>query len=155
MDLLLDTNIVLIYGRENEIARQIESKYKLFAAENRIVVSIVTLGEINALVKKLGLGHLRKERMQAIIDNATTAGIHYSELIEAYGDIDDFSSGKIKVKVNKQRISATNMGKNDLWIAATAKAFDLTLVTTDKDFLHLSEGLIDVIYIDLDDWNLS
>ncbi|MET3125260.1 putative nucleic acid-binding protein [Arcicella rosea] len=30
------------------------------------------------------------------------------------------------------------MGKNDLWIAATASLLNLTLVTTDSDFDHLN-----------------
>ena len=40
------------------------------------------------------------------------------------------------------------MGKNDLWIAATAKATGATLLTTDKDFDHLYPGQINRIYID-------
>ena len=34
-------------------------------------------------------------------------------------------------------MSARNMGKNDLWIAATALYFDMVLHTTDNDFDHL------------------
>lgn len=30
MDLLLDTSIVVIYGRDNEISRHIEKEYNLF-----------------------------------------------------------------------------------------------------------------------------
>lgn len=39
-------------------------------------------------------------------------------------------------------MSARNMGKNDLWIAATASALDLTLLTTDRDFDHLHLPLL-------------
>jgi tRNA(fMet)-specific endonuclease VapC len=41
--------------------------------------------------------------------------------------------------------SARNMGKNDLWIAATAFLFGLTLVTTDHDFDHLHPDFIEVV----------
>ena len=34
------------------------------------------------------------------------------------------------------------MGKNDLWIAATASVFDLTLLTMDKDFEHLNKEFL-------------
>jgi tRNA(fMet)-specific endonuclease VapC len=44
------------------------------------------------------------------------------------------------------------MGKNDLWIAATASFFELTLVTTDKDFHHLRDGYLKVLYIPLEDF---
>lgn len=43
---------------------------------------------------------------------------------------------------------ARNMGKNDLWIAACAKAAGATLLTTDKDFSHLSAQLLEVEYVD-------
>ena len=38
------------------------------------------------------------------------------------------------------------MGKNDIWIAATASVFKLTLVTTDKDFDHLKDKYLDLEY---------
>lgn len=40
------------------------------------------------------------------------------------------------------------MGKNDLWIAACAKAAGATLLTTDNDFTHLIPGHLDVEVID-------
>ena len=46
------------------------------------------------------------------------------ELLAAYVEIDTFSNGK-------------SMGKNDLWIAATAHVTGANLVTLDKDFDHL------------------
>ena len=38
------------------------------------------------------------------------------------------------------------MGKNDLWIAATAASINATLVTSDKDFGHLDGVFLNVIY---------
>ncbi len=35
-----------------------------------------------------------------------------------------------------------NMGKNDLWIAATASVLNLELLTTDSDFDHLDGEFI-------------
>jgi len=40
------------------------------------------------------------------------------------------------------------MGKNDLWIAATASVLNAALVAIDHDFDHLSSVFLDVIYID-------
>jgi tRNA(fMet)-specific endonuclease VapC len=34
------------------------------------------------------------------------------------------------------------MGKNDLWIAATASLLNLKLVTTDRDFDHLETSFL-------------
>ena len=40
------------------------------------------------------------------------------------------------------------MGKNDIWIAATASVLDATLLTTDKDFDHLNNEFLNVIWLD-------
>jgi predicted nucleic acid-binding protein len=45
-------------------------------------------------------------------------------------------------------MSARNMGKNDLWIAATASVLKAKLLTTDRDFDHLDSEFLEVIYID-------
>jgi tRNA(fMet)-specific endonuclease VapC len=46
-------------------------------------------------------------------------------------------------------MTARSMGKNDLWIAATASVLKLPLLTTDKDFLHLDSLYLDLKFIDL------
>jgi predicted nucleic acid-binding protein len=40
--------------------------------------------------------------------------------------------------------SAIIMGKNDIWIAATAKVADATLLSIDNDFNHLNKTFIKV-----------
>jgi len=40
------------------------------------------------------------------------------------------------------------MGKNDLWIAATARTTGATLLTTDKDFDHFDPALLPQEWID-------
>ena len=52
--------------------------------------------------------------------------------------LDAYSQGKLSMRPLPAGMSARNMGKNDLWIAATALYFDVELHTTDKDFDHLS-----------------
>jgi tRNA(fMet)-specific endonuclease VapC len=46
-------------------------------------------------------------------------------------------------------MTARSMGKNDLWIAATASVLGLTLLTSDKDFHHLDGIYFDIAFIDL------
>ncbi len=41
--------------------------------------------------------------------------------------------------------SAITMGKNDLWMAATAKVADAKLLTIDSDFDYLYDKFIQVI----------
>lgn len=46
-------------------------------------------------------------------------------------------------------MTSRNMGKNDLWIAATASVLHLKFFTTDRDFDHLAHDFIDLERIDL------
>lgn len=66
----------------------------------------------------------------------------------SFSEIDAFSQGKHGVKKLPNGMSSRNMGKNDLWIAASASVLNAVLLTTDKDFDHLDEEFLEVIYID-------
>ncbi len=57
-------------------------------------------------------------------------------MISAYVEIDDYSRRHGRV-----------MGKNDVWIAATARVTEATILTTDKDFDHLHPHLITREYV--------
>ncbi|WP_460996132.1 PIN domain-containing protein [Spirosoma harenae] len=59
-----------------------------------------------------------------------------SKLIRYYAEIDSFSQGKLVGYA--LGTSARNMGKNDIWIAATALYLDMELHTSDNDFDHLT-----------------
>jgi len=152
MNYLLDTNIIIIYGRDSDISRKIEKRYNLFNAQNSLAVSIVTLGEIDAFIKKVGIGENRKNKIEVLLSSLAKVRINSKEIISKYGDIDAFSQGKLK---REQNFSSRNMGKNDLWIAATASVYGLTLLTTDKDFDHLKDDYINLEYIDIEDYKVG
>lgn len=144
---LLDTNMIIIYSRENDFARKIEKHYQLFSDNNDLFVSTVTLGELNAFIKNNNIGRKKRENISNMLAKTTRISIEHEEIIDKYGDIDAFSQGKLKIKGHE--FSARNMGKNDIWIAATASHFDLELITTDKDFSHLKDVFLDLEYIEL------
>ncbi len=148
MNYLLDTNIIIIYSRDSDIAEKIEEKYNFFSEQNTLAVSIVTLGELDSLIKQLNLGEKRRKKIELLLEDIAKVGLNSVELIQKYGDIDAFSQGKLKSK--QAPFSARNMGKNDLWIAATASTYNLTLVTTDKDFSHLKGTYLDLEIIDIE-----
>lgn len=72
------------------------------------------------------------------------------DLMAAYSFIDAYSKRKTEDANGKILSgSAIKMGKNDLWIAATAKVIDAPLITTDKDFLHLNQNILDLRFYEL------
>ena len=147
MNYLLDTNIVIIYSKSKDIARKIEADHRIFAEENKLSISIVSVAEINSIVHQFKIGDSRRRGIDKILTNTTRLDISYDKILEMYEEIDAYSQGKHRSI--KSNFSAINMGKNDLWIAATASAFEITLVTTDKDFNHLDGVFLDIKFIDL------
>ena len=90
----------------------------------------------------------KRQTIEPTLQKFLISDINVEEIIERYAEIDAFSEGKLKDKPLGS--SSRKMGKNDLWIAATASVLDLTLLTTDKDFDHLKDVYLDLAFIDLD-----
>lgn len=82
----------------------------------------------------------RLAALKKALNALVTIDINVAEVIDAYVEIDIYSQ--------QHSDGAKNMGKNDLWIAACAKATGAALLTTDKDFDHLNPDLLSVEYVD-------
>ncbi|MBK8702421.1 MAG: PIN domain-containing protein [Saprospiraceae bacterium] len=147
MNYLLDTNIVVTYLRNTEVTRRLEDQLNLLSGENNLVVSVVSLGEIRSIARRNNWGEKKLMQLENIVKGFLIADIHMKEIIEKYAEIDAYSQGKLKGEGTT--FSSRNMGKNDLWIAATASVFDLELLTTDKDFDHLNSKYLKMRVIDL------
>lgn len=137
---LLDTNVVLALLRGKALGAFIDSTFGLSTSKRRPAISVVTHGEVRALASRNGWAGAKLTALQKALDALVTVDINVTEVIDAYVEIDIYSQ--------QEAAGARNMGKNDLWIAACAKASGATLLTTDKDFDHLSPGLLTVTYID-------
>ena len=146
MRYLLDTNLIMIYSRRNQYSEEIERRFSLFNGSHQLHVSTIILGELNALIKKWNLGGAKVQHINSLLGYCEILGIDDQVMIDNYGDIDAYSQGK-----GESALLPRNMGKNDIWIAATALSYDLHLITTDKDFRHLGEFMIDLTYIDLEE----
>ena len=153
MNYLLDTNIIILYSRDSDISRRIEEEYQLFKTPNTLAVSVVTLGEIDAFIKKLGIGDKKRQKIDRLLNQLAKVKLNSKPIIERYGDIDAYSQGKLKDKTSS--FTARNMGKNDIWIAATASVYGLTLLTTDKDFDHLKDEFVQLEFINVEDFKIS
>lgn len=68
MNYLLDTNIIILYSRDSDISRRIENKYQLFDNSNTLAISVVTLGEMDAFIKKLGIGDKKRQKIENLLN---------------------------------------------------------------------------------------
>lgn len=147
MNYLLDTNIALIYIQASPMAKRLERDLHLLEDGNMLFISVVSVGEIESLMLQRKYGEKKRTAFKKLLERLTILDIHLEEVIGRYAELDAYSQGRHPSRPSA--FTARNMGKNDLWIAATASLFDITLVTTDRDFDHLSEAFLHLTYVDI------
>jgi tRNA(fMet)-specific endonuclease VapC len=134
---LLDTNILLHYVRQSKLQRQIEDTFQLLMTPTVPLISYVTEAEIRSLAQQLGWGATKMNQLGFLLSTFDIIPIDWSGILKSYVEIDTYSV-----------VTGKEMGKNDVWIAATARATSATLLTTDKDFDHLDPSFLSRIWID-------
>ena len=143
MRYVLDTNVLLYYAREGRTRDFIDITYGPFREENEPVISIATVAEIRSLSIRLNWGRRRSAAMESLIEDCFIVYISSEELVNAYVEIESFSTGHHPIY--PLHGSDVLLGKNDLWIAATAVVTQATLLTSDGDFDHLHENFFPVV----------
>jgi len=129
---LLDTNILVHCVRNNALGQRILATYGLLVLPDPPRISIVTHGELRSLAVQFGWGLPKVQIMETLLSRFVSVPLDRPGLIQAYADLDAYS-----------RTIGRRMGKNDLWIAATARATGAKLLTTDADFDHLHPAFLD------------
>ena len=133
---LFDTNILVHGVRRGAIWERIKAACDPLMTEPRPLVSVVTYGELPAFAEQNDWGEDKRDQMRFLLDYFKRLSIEDPDIWDAYTLIDTYS-----------RPRGVRMGKNDLWIAATAHVTGATLVTTDKDFDHLAGKFCTLIRI--------
>lgn len=134
---LLDTNLLVHNIRQDRLWQIVEARYGLLNSPDAPIISIITEGEIRALALQFAWGAAKQQKMEALLGYFVIIPLPFSQVVEAYAEIDDYS-----------RRNGVAMGKNDVWIAATAHITGERLLTTDKDFDHLHDVFLQRDWID-------
>lgn len=138
---ILDTNILLALVRGQALGQRIDEAYALSSATTRPIISIVTEAELRTLARVHSWGEQKLRTVSHLLENVTKVPVHVPEVMAAYVEIELVSRAHPR--------GARTLGKNDVWIAATARATGAVLMTTDADFDHLNPDVIRVIRISL------
>ena len=133
---LLDTNILLAWIRLGVLQAFLQATYQLDTISPPPIISIVTEAELRSLAIQNQWGTGKQHMLRTWLRRLIAVPIPYRNIVDAYVEIDNYS-----------RAQGRKMGKNDLWIAATARVENATLLTTDQDFGHLPQSLVKHIYI--------
>lgn len=110
--------------------------------EDEVATAIIVSGELIYMAEHSTRKAANLARVQAFlqdirvyfIDEETAAiyGAFKSELLRHFGPKD-------KARRSKARIEQVGVGENDLWIAAIALRYGLTIVSSDGDFGRMAE----------------
>ena len=120
---LLDTNILLAFIRLGLLGLYLDATYRLYTLQPSPLVSIVTEAELRALALKHNWGPEKMASLQRLLNPLQIVPLPFRNIVEAYATIDVFCERH-----------GYALGKNDIWIAATANVTGATLLTTDRDF---------------------
>lgn len=133
---LLDTNVLVHAARRTDTGLQILTDFDLLTRPVTPLISYVTLAELHVLARLWRWGEKKLQFIETVRMNLTVVPIERGPIMNAYVniDVDATQSGK-------------KLGKNDVWIAATALAAEAYLLTTDQDFVPLG-SLLDLVVID-------
>lgn len=123
--MIFDTNLVIKHVRTRALL------------PTRAVIPVIVAGELEAFALKSDWGYQKVKFLQHLLDAYPLADLN-REITQIYAEIDAYSQNKLSNRPLPTGLSARNMGKNDIWIAATAIYLDMELHTTDNDFDHLS-----------------
>ncbi len=144
MRVIYDTNILLQLLRNADSMERLQAKLGSQYLED--FISIVTVAEIRSLAIQFNWGSPRINKMTEVLSDLSILDINSPKIVDRYVEIDCYSKRKHPNLVSD--FSAIKMGKNDLWIAATASVHQCTLLTMDLDFNHLHDRFVDIVYFE-------
>ncbi|QNI31587.1 type II toxin-antitoxin system VapC family toxin [Alloacidobacterium dinghuense] len=136
---LLDTNILLALVRGKDLANYITQTYGLAEILKRPLISVVSHGELLAMAARQSWIEKKRESLNAVLASMITMDLNDPEILAGYVAVDQ---ANLKVKGGSRALS-----NNDMWIAATTRAANAVLLTSDKDFLHLHPNVCAVEYV--------
>lgn len=145
---VLDTSAIVHVLRNTVNGKALNSYLDEYPEDYSLLISVATVGELDSLKLQQKWSESRCLNLEKFLNDITIINIENADkaLIDNYAMLDAFSLRKIPDKSGDLKYgSAIGMGKNDLWIAATAVTMDATLITSDGDFDHLHDIFLKVI----------
>jgi predicted nucleic acid-binding protein len=134
---LLDTNILVHLVRGDAVWARVRARYQPLLIDPRPIISVVTAGEFRSLALQFNWKADKIDQLEFYLGYLKRVSIDDPDIIRAYSVID----------AHCQRIGQP-LGKNDVWIAATAAVTGARLLTTDKDFDRLDPLFLSRDWID-------
>lgn len=145
---LLDTNQCSQITNKNP---QILYKLTTLNQDDLLATSVIVCGELMYMAEKSTRKSENLLIVRSFLENITTISID-RKVFDTYASIKTKIFDKFAPKDKKQRrkYKLGNIGftDNDLWIAATGIAYNVTIISSDRDF----QRMLDVVEFPLESW---
>jgi tRNA(fMet)-specific endonuclease VapC len=102
-------------------------------AADEIRVTPVVLGELMAGFRRGTRRRVNEDQLRSFLSSPRVGVL----------PIDEDTAERYAAIVSSLRLAGEQLGTNDVWIAASAMQHGLTVVTTDADFLRISQVLVE------------
>lgn len=116
-----------------------------------VATCVIVRGELAFMVEKSDRREHNRRLLHSFLQDIRVYEVD-SETADIYGRLKvailDRYGPKEKAKRRRARVDKLGVSENDLWIAAIAKRFGLTVVSTDDDFQRIQEA----DSLDLETW---
>jgi len=123
--------------RNRDLGKRIDREFGLTSRPDRPLVSIVTVGEALTLGAIWAWGPAKLQALRTMLNEVVVIDLRQGDIVDRYAAVSAHC-----------RANGLALSDNDRWIAATAKAADAVLLTTDRDFDPLHPAYVDRIWID-------
>lgn len=135
---LLDTNhCSKIIGGDRNVIQKLQNN-----TNQGVGISAITRGELIFMVEKSEKVEENRHKFSPFLDNINTYFID-NNISDCYGQLKakilKHFGPKDKNQARKITIQKLGFSDNDLWIAATAISYKLTVVSADSDFVRIQE----------------
>lgn len=123
MAYLLDTGLLIHAIRNSNAFNKISTDLGLTTGGFNPVISIISQGELLGVSRKFDWGEKKLKKLGELLERVVIIPVDRESIAITYSELEHLNI--------KQGI---NLGQNDLWIAATAIVYRLTVLTFDGDF---------------------
>ena len=135
---LLDTNhCSQIIGADPNVIKKLQQN-----SSQGVGISAITRGELIFMVEKSERVKENYDNFSPFLDNINTYLID-NDISDCYGKLKakilKHFGPKDKKQARNTTVQKLGFSDNDLWIAATAISYNLTLVSADSDFVRIQE----------------
>ncbi len=127
--ILIDTNVLVEVLRNKDKGRRIAETYLSKRAE-RPLISMISVGEVLAIARRQVYGEAKITKLNKLLSELV--------IVKTSRPVAEYYA---RLQSTLQKLG-TPIGENDTWIAATAAATKSVLLTGDRDFEKIPQGLI-------------